>query len=275
MLSTIAALTLAVVLDNAGRYVDRFEHQLSAIVAEERYHQDWTVLPRWVSSMRDDLRRRDLVSDLLLVRVAGDWVQFRDVQEMDGRVVETRGERLVDVVRDHPPETPAEAEALLDRSAAYDVGDVARTVNTPLFALKFLEAANQRRCRFKTSSDRVPGTLVKEAELPGAFRISTEVWIVEYEERARPTIIRDRSTRSKDVPAHGRFWIEPETGRVLMSEIVAENRDVRGTIDVSYQSEPLMDLLVPVEMHEWYEGRKSGSRVETVARYGRFRNIQE
>jgi len=78
----------------------------------------------------------------------------------------------------------------------------------------------------------------------------------------------------KDLPAKGRFWIEPATGRVLMSELVAQNRRLRATIDVSYQSEPLLGLLVPIEMREWYDNLRTGSHIEAVATYGRFRQFQ-
>ena len=57
----------------------------------------------------------------------------------------------------------------------------------------------------------------------------------------------------KDLPAQGRFWIEPATGRVLMSELSRRTAKLRATIDVSYQSEPLLGLLVPIEMREWYD----------------------
>jgi hypothetical protein len=71
--------------------------------------------------------------------------------------------------------------------------------------------------------------------------------VVEYREVERHTFIRS-ADGSHDVPAHGRYWIEPTSGRVLMSELVAEDHAVRSTIDVSYQSEPLLDLLVPIEI---------------------------
>jgi hypothetical protein len=82
-----------------------------------------------------------------------------------------------------------------------------------------------------------------------------------------------RTADHRDLPSRGRFWIEPDTGRVLISELVARNRTVQGTIDVSYQSEPLLGLLVPVEMRERYNDNR-GARVEAIATYGRFRQFQ-
>src|SRR5207249_185671 len=70
------------------------------------------------------------------------------------------------------------------------------------------------------------------------------------------------------------FWIEPDTGRVLMTELRAGDMNVRGTIDVSYQSEPLMRLLAPIEMREEYFDR-SGAQITGVATYGRFRLLED
>ena len=58
-----------------------------------------------------------------------------------------------------------------------------------------------------------------------------------------------------------------------MSELVVGDRDRQGTVNVSYQSEPLLGLLVPIEMRERYEQRRGTSRIEGVATYGKFRKV--
>jgi hypothetical protein len=90
--------------------------------------------------------------------------------------------------------------------------------------------------------------------------------------RRRPTVILGQ--QGKLVPSRGRYWIEPASGRVLMSELIAENEEVRGKIDVSYQSEPLVGLLVPIEMRGFYDGRHTGATIEERATYRNFRQFQ-
>ena len=58
-----------------------------------------------------------------------------------------------------------------------------------------------------------------------------------------------------------------------MSELIAEDPNVLATIDVSYQSEPLLGLLVPIEMRERYDVRGDGSRITGAATYGKFRRF--
>jgi hypothetical protein len=267
---------LAAVLERAAAYVADFHRQLSSIVAEERYVQD--VYP---AAGRDAGRRdggggpvhRELKSDLLLLKPAGGdaWMTFRDVFEVNGEPVRDRTERLSQLFLRRTPSTDAMIRRILDESSRYNIGDIRRNVNTPTYPLLFLEAANHFRFKFKRTTDRRPRT-EPHAAPGGAFHVSTEVWVIAYEEKEGGTMIR--TDGHKDLPSKGRFWIEPSTGRVLMSELVAQNRRLRATIDVSYQSEPLLGLLVPIEMREWYDNMRTRSHIQAVATYGRFRQFQ-
>jgi len=58
-----------------------------------------------------------------------------------------------------------------------------------------------------------------------------------------------------------------------MSELMLRDRELRAIIDVSYQSEPLVGFLVPIEMRERYEGRGK-VRIDGVATCSRFRQFQ-
>jgi hypothetical protein len=264
-------VSLKAVLMRASAYVAEFHRQLSSIVAEEEYVQ--TFFPLFV---RDETRppRRTLRSDLLLLKPAGAeaWMAFRDVFDVDGQPVRDRQERIAQLFLERSPSGDALIRKILEESSRYNIGDIRRNVNTPVYPLLFLEAANQFRFKFEQTKERRPRTETANAAPGSAFRVSTEVWVIAYEEKEAGTMIK--TDGRKDLPAKGRFWIEPATGRVLMSELVARNRKLRATIDVSYQSEPLLGLLVPIEMREWYDNLDTRSHIEAVATYGRFRQFQ-
>ena len=76
---------------------------------------------------------------------------------------------------------------------------------------------------------------------------------MKFEEVEGPTLVS--TTGGGDIFSHGRFWIEPDTGRVLISEMITEDDRVRGELLVSYQSQPLLGLLVPIELRERYTRR--------------------
>jgi hypothetical protein len=264
-------LTLADVLDRAGKYVDDFQRQLSGIVAEELYVQDVMMQPSPVGrlSRLPAAGHRELKSDLLLVRPIGAdrYIQFRDVFEVDGKPVRDRNERLMKLFLQPSSSTAAQAEQIVDESSRYNIGNVQRTVNVPVFALLILDPANQSRFTFKRTDDAKPAIASDSPPPTGA-----DVWVVQYQEVQPLTMIR--TTNGRDLPAHGRFWIDGATGRVLMSELIAEDTFLAGTIDVTYRLDPGVALMVPTDMRERYIVRRDSSRVDGRAAYGKFRQFQ-
>ena len=135
----------------------------------------------------------------------------------------------------------------------------------PVLALVILDPANQARFKFKRSDHREPLLEHGSTKPP-------ELWVIDYQEVQKQTIIR--TTNGRDLPTRGRFWIDPATGQVVASELVAEDLTIKGIIDVDYAIEATMDLLVPVSMRERYDIRHDGSRVDGEASYTPFPPFQ-
>jgi hypothetical protein len=279
--ATIAAVALIVsptaaqtpvvgdVLERAAAYVVEFQRQLSGIVAEEHYVQD--VHYPLVTSTRGNphgLTHRALKSDLLMVKPVGAdrWMQFRDVFEVDGRPVRDRSERLMQLFVSPSTSSASQADRIIEESTRYNIGNLLRTVNLPVFALLILDPDNQPRFMFKLSDHHDPllGT--------GVGRPAGGLTVIDYQEVQKHTMIR--TTNGRDLSARGRFWIDPADGHVVASELIAEDLMLKGTIDVEYQAEPAIGLLVPATMRERYEIRRDGSRVDGEATYSRFRQFQ-
>jgi len=258
------------VLARAASYVGEFERQLSGIVADEDYTQQ---VRGGKVPVPEELRR--LQSDLLLVKPAGaqDWMQFRDVYEVNGVAVKDRNDRLTKLFVEPAGSIDAQLRAIVRESARFNIGSVDRTMNVPLLPLRFLEAKNQWRSKFKRAASARPddgagGSIAA----PGHFRVSTEVWTVQYQEREPGTVVR--TARLRDIYARGRFWIDPADGKVLMSEMILENGSIRGAVLVNFQSEPLLGLLVPTEMKERYDKTRDGQVIDGFATYGKFRQFK-
>ena len=257
-------------LDKAGDYVSAYERTFVGVVAEETYRQE--VRGRAGTDQRGFAveargQRRDLKSDMLLVRApAGDrWIQFRDVFEVDGKATRDRNERLMRLFLAPDSSSASQVQRITDESSRYNIGNLYRTVNVPVLALVILDPANQPRFRFKRSDRHDP--LLEN----GAVR-SADVWEIEYQEVQKQTMIR--TTNGRDLSARGRFWIEPASGRVVASDLVAEDLTIKGIIDVDYAIEPAIGLLVPASMRERYDIRSDGSRVDGEASYARYRQFQ-
>lgn len=262
------------VLERAAGYVERFHSQLAGIVAEETYEQTVSNAARFPNAVLPDAPRRTLRSDLMLVKPANldRYVEFRDVFEVDGEAVRDRQERMAALWRTGSAESSVRLGAILEASARYNIGGIQRNINTPLMALMFLNRRHQPRVSFKhvVKSRRV-FTDGQEARDSAVFRVGTEMWNIEFEEKRGGTIIK--RPNGGNLRSRGRFWIDPDTGAVLISELIVDGGGVLAKVTVSYQSEPLMGLLVPVEMRESYERR--GEAITGHAVYGRFRPLKQ
>jgi hypothetical protein len=267
--------SLETALVRAAAYVTEFQRRLSGIVAEESYAQNArSPLAHRSRSRTEPLSQRKLKSDFLLVRPAGAdlYVEFRDVFEVDGSPVRDRQDRLIRLFLDPSASAARQINEIVIESARYNIGNVWRTVNTPTLALSFLHPAYQPRFTFTLTTTETTPVLARGRRTSPRFAVSTDVWVIEFREVRRNTVIK--TTGGKDLPSEGRFWIEPTTGRVLVTELIAEDSTVRGTVDVSYQSEPVAGLLAPIEMRERYEDVGYGGLVEGTATYSRFRQFQ-
>jgi hypothetical protein len=262
---------LDIVLERAGAYVLELQRQLAGIVAEEDYVQDVKVPSGFPSTTRLGLaavRHRQLKSDLLLVRPVGAdrWMQFRDVFEVDGRPVRDRNERLMKLFVTPSSATANQADQIAIESSRYNIGNLQRTVNLPVLALAILEPRGQPRFVFKRIEKG------GQAQVRSAAATAKTVWVIGYREVERQTMIR--TTNFRDMPARGRFWIEPDSGEVLATELIAEDLSIRGVITVGYEREPNLNVMVPIQMQERYDLRRGPSPVTGEANYRSFRQFQ-
>ncbi len=233
-------------------YVAGYQRAFSGLVAEEEYSQQ-------ISGRRARTR-----SDFLLVKVepaADYWISFRDVFEVDGKPVRDREDRLKKLFLDNPAiEAVAQAQKIKDESARLNIGRVERNFNVPLFPLMLLLRDNSPRFHFrladKTTSQGMP------------------VWKIEFEERIRPTVIKNPRTQ-EDVPTKGYFLMDPVTGAVLETRLEAQAPTVTAHVVVRYRSDAALGLWVPAQMTEIYYTRiKQELILSGNATYTNFRRFQ-
>jgi hypothetical protein len=131
-----------------------------------------------------------------------------------------------------------------------------RTLNIPLEALRFLQRTNQSRSQFEIAGEERAdiGRLV----------------VLRFKEQARPRLIRS----PQEVPASGRFWIEPTSGVIVRSELKISGANVSATITVRYapQFEPAVWL--PASMNEEYRLYDRPTSIGGDATYSNFRRFR-
>jgi hypothetical protein len=248
------------VMRRVHEYVGVYEdHELSTVMARERYHQQWLAADATLKG------ERTLLSDYLLLQLPNeDWVPLRDIYDVDGEPVVDRAHRLEDVFTGPREGLGARAMRMAENNAKrFDLGDpYFRTMNLPTFALRVLRAANRKRIEFdKVAEENIDGI---------------QAWVVAFREAKGPTF--SATTEGADVPAHGRFWVEPDTGVVLRSEMIlggTRRLRPRATITVTYGREPSLGFRIPTEMRERYDNprRKRADVVVALATYSDFRRF--
>jgi len=222
--------SLDALLERMGEYIETFERQLAAVVAEEDYTQEvaeYAGVPAQVRVLR---------SDLLLTK-AGDagWVAYRDVYEVDGKEVRDRSDRLMNLFLKPTDDSNTQVKRIIEESTRLNLGWVSRNINVPTMVLEFGKPLQQYRSDFKRG---------------GTIEVAAGVWAreIQFQERRLPRLIQTPDGAA----ARGRFWIDDATGRVMQTELRIGTGATTATIQVSYADQPKIKLWLPVLMNERY-----------------------
>lgn len=256
----IPPLQTAEVLLAAGRYIAEYQRSFSVIVARESYQQR--------AFTGGTLATRDLRSEVALVALDdANWILFRDVYEVDGRMVGDRRDRLTQLFLQPAADLGLQARRILEEGARYNLGPITRTLNTPTQALDFIRTQNQFRSAFRLGG---------RAKVDGV-----ETYELRFEETALPRMIVTRDNAA----ASGRFWVASGTGAIVKSELRIRSSGTLAALTVTYTKHETLSLWVPARMIESYEPAGSFStntldpdtapatRIDGTATYSDFRQF--
>ena len=192
---------------------------------------------------------RTVTSDLLLVRYPGtrrDLIPYRDVAQLNGKVIEGRETRLVDLFVKPTDALRERARQIFSSADAY----VPSAFN-PIFVLSFLQSDFQRRFELTVND--------AGSEWP------REVKAVTFVEVGRPTLLRTGPFGDVDAPTRGTAWIEEGTGRIHQTELeVGRGRGIP-KMTTKFRLDDRLQVTVPVEMRT--------ENPDGVATYTNFRRF--
>lgn len=262
--------TLAAVIARAGQYAVEYEQRFSMLVAEEDYYQraERSIQVGNPSQMQGrnpggalDIgndRARRLRSDYLLVRnQEGGWLPFRDVFEVDGRRLRDRQDRMLRLLLTPSPSAMEQAQRIMAESTRHNLGRVTRTINIPTLAVLLPKPGLRERFVFtEKGTEEVAGRVA---------------WVVAYEERLRPTLVR--TTGGADLPMTGTLWVDPVSGVILRTAMSVADTTVVATVDVEFREESELGLWVPAEMTESYRAPMTNDQIRCTAIYSKYRKF--
>lgn len=257
----------ASVLRAVGAYLTRYEGEISAVVAQEDYTQQYVPPFQAGGRFGGRVEERRLTSDLLvLTDPAQGWVTFRDVFEVDGRPVRDHDQRLTKLFANPAADARVQARTITNEGARFNLNipgiSADRTLNVPMAALLFFRAPFQSRSTFTVDHvERVGGR---------------PVVVLNFVEQAMPRIIRSPT----NLAMTGKGWIEPDSGRVLRTALdytlTSGIFSTTVSIIVSYAENARLKMWMPQTMTEKYEAKKgpqiSGSLI-AQAKYSKFRRF--
>jgi hypothetical protein len=234
---------LAAALAAAAGYLEQYEREVTAVIAQEDYQQH-ILSERAARTLRSDL--------LILAEPEWGWIEFRDIFEVDGRGVRDRDERIAQLFMKPNPNALEQARRISAEGARFNLSPSRtrfnRTLNVPLTALRFIRRQSQAHSTFQL--DKVEPSRVtlrfKEAKLP-------------------------RLIGTKDnVAAEGAFVIEPASGRILSTELYVPSKYAFARFRVEYAEQPSLKLWLPASMVESYN-IPGNAMIDGKATYSNFR----
>lgn len=237
----------AALVAGAGRYVEEYERQFPAVVGEVHEQQ------RIVKADGAVKRRRELVADVLIIKVGADTSSFRDVISVDGKPVRNRDERLRKLFLGESRSLDKQARAISAESSRYDIG-VERNMDTLMLPLAILHADRASGFRFVRTPDGLAFT---------EFR--------------SPAMVRSRSRGAiKDMFLRGSFTIDTVGSRVRSATLTAANDVFELTEDIVYVEDRATQLLVPLRSTETYRptGNPKGDRTVVMSTFANFRKFK-
>jgi hypothetical protein len=247
-------------LGRVTAYITAYEHQLSSVVADERFDQRVSYTRTYdMGRPVNDVDRRRLDSEIGFIRLPGglDWLGFRNVKKVDGRAVASKAGSIADALSS-TSNVMGQAGEIARASAAHNLG-LPRTTNVPTAALEIIHPRHFERHAFELKGDeRIEGTRVA---------------VIAFNEKRRPPLVVDPS--GQELVSRGRIWAAPESGTIWRVEWgysppVGSSFSLR----VDFRKNDALGMMVPTVMHEVFPSMAGrNARGDGTAVYSNYRRF--
>jgi hypothetical protein len=231
------------ILERAAAYVNEYQQQLTAIVADEIYTQRVRAQVPLDKGMPPT---RTTTSEIFFLYVPGDdWMAMRDVALMDGQPVLNRPD-LTTALRTLP--ASAVARQFKEYNSRFNLGRAIRNFNEPTLSLLVLDGRHRWRFHFDWGRMERSG--------------GETLFVVGFREVTKPTLIRGLDGSA--VFTAGEFAIEPSTGRVRRARMTMTIGTLQMAFATSYEPDRKLGMLVPKLFRETYQDGVDPRRASSV-----------
>ena len=252
--------SLEAVVAAAAAYVNGYQRELTAILADEEYRQQiHGQTPR-----EDNMPRlRTLQSEVFFMYAPGsDWMAIRDVLSQNGKPLKERP-NLREALRTLPPGEVA--RTFKKYNSRFNLGRIVRNFNEPTLSLLLL--ADRYRPHVTFERKRV------QKKPDGVW-----VTIAAKEARVPDTLIQDLSRTP--VPSVGEFVVHAATGRISQAMLRTTLGPVIAELTTEYAPDARLGMWVPTRFIEHYlEGARvqgaSDPRTRIQTQFEEIRSVAE
>jgi hypothetical protein len=237
-----SAAPTALIRERVADYVQRFVDDLTNVVAEERYVQEFRRAPD----------RRRLRSDFLLVKSPGEehrYQTFRDVLEVDGRPVRDQQARITQLFLE-PFASAVKRAGEIEAESFRQSLRRGRLVD-PLQGISCLQAFYQPQFEFSVAS---------AARGAGADVIELHFTQI-------------TSTGRSQIPLRGKALLVEQTGRVLKTELTAGSGSNVRVTTTEFGFNAALRIDVPLRVRDQMP-ISGGDEFSGTAEYTNFRRFQ-
>ena len=231
-------------LKAGGDYVATYATKVSGVTLEEQF----MLIEN--SSGQMGIPRR-IGSDVVIVNVGGEITGLRDIYALDSKATRERSPRITQVLAQPTPANWQTAQRYARENAQFFQANVVLWFNDPTMALQFIAGRNQARSTFKLEGNKkmngvqVYGVGFKETEAKGAKYLLAAA--------------AEGNPRSS-----GRFWIDPATGGIHMTELWIESETDSARMQVKYAPDGKLSILLPLEASHTFESREKGTGMNAM-----------
>ena len=241
---------LDAVFEKLDAYLEKYESELSAVVADEILVQE--VEGRFLAK-----KLRRVSAEIAFLRLPGnfEWLGFRHATIVDGKPVGANGPSLTELLATNTADTIAQATLLVNESSKHNLGNP-RTINMPNLPLELLN----RRYRHRYTS-----------KLDGRERVRGHaVDVVALEEIGPPPIVY---SGGHDLKSMLRAWIDADSGVLWRAEVRLRRfkNPETSRLRVEFALDKGLDVIVPIEMREdFFVDLGTGRGHYTYSNFRRF-----
>jgi hypothetical protein len=239
------------VLMRLDGYLEKYEGELSAVVADEQLIQETD------GRVTAAKRTRRLNSEIAFVRLPGslEWLGFRNVRILDGKPL-LATKTLAELLASASADAMAQASLLVNGSAQCNLGNP-RTTNMPNQPLELLSEKYRHRY---------------EVKLDGRGKMRGRATdIVDLREIGGDPIVYNEGRQMR---SHVRAWVDVINGALWRAEVeLSVPGDYRNPawLRVDFAEDQSLKILVPVQMQERFNFvADTGTGVATYSNFRRF-----